>query len=1637
MLSARIELRGEELFCADTGEGGASSVKPLSPETLARLRGWAEDYDKAVRSGAPEPLVAIGRDIAAFLDEGDRWLDRILGGTGEIALEIAVPGRPEERERLLLEVPWELLAPNRIFLAADNERLFRVGRRLGRPGEPAAPTYRDLSLLFMAAEVEGQGILNYEQEEAAILQATRSLPLNLSVEESGAVELLGERIAEHGPFEAVQLSCHGDIVRGEPVLALEKPEGGLDLADIAALSRALGEESRRPDLVFLSACRTGEHGIAASAFVQSLVRSGVRNAIGWDGSVNDSDAIGFAETFYEELARGSSVVYAAARARGELLRVHLAEPSRGRHWHLARVYVGPRGGGAICDAHKPRRVFRKEAGYGEFLDIRQSRVPVATAAEFVGRRRQAQRVLRAFRDREGAGVLIHGMGRQGKSSLAARIANRVPSRDTVVIFGQYHALAVFEALRGALPPRLQGDFDKTWRQQVVDNASALQNALLDMLEGPFRAADPATRAKPILLIVDDLERILETPKPGETATPVKAAYSAALAAIIAAFRDAETTELRLLLTSRYTFALTDAHGDDLAARLVAVQLSPMDEIQRDKQMRAAARSATAEPISTPRATEDRVALERKIKQAAGGNPGLQAILSKPLLAGEIEAATRAVAAVESYLASGDVPEEASAAAEFFEHVSLTAFRDMLAPEETEQLRAATIFWLPVPRAALAAAGGAASVPNPDRVIDRLQGLGLIDRYLLPGDADEVAVNPLARPLVPALTEAETARFAEAVIKPLYNSWKRTDGFLPEDMRGLEAARLALLGKAPPQILNAAAGAGAAFLYHRALDAQRALDLVLSALAALDRAGADPDLHLLRLGAQCAERLGEADKQEMLLGRGLGVEKADPRARAMLLFTQASRLIQTGRIDDAEHLLNEAAGVFASLGDVRSRAVTMGKIADILQARGQLDEALKIRNEEELPIYQRLGDVRSRAVTMGQIADILQARGQLDEALKIRNEEELPVYQRLGDVRSRAVTMGRIADILQARGQLDEALKIRNEEQLPVYQRLGDVRSRAVTMGQIADILQARGQLDEALKIRNEEELPVYQRLGDVRSRAVTMGRIADILQARGQLDEALKIRNEEQLPVFERLGDVRSRAVTMGQIADILQARGQLDEALKIRNEEQLPVYERLGDVRSRAVTMGQIADILQARGQLDEALKIRNEEELPVYQRLGDVRSLLIARAKIAMALLRRRGDGDQDEARDLLNLALDDARRLGLPEAQQIEQIIEGAGLGALPQASVSGEAPSPAEAEQYSPPPPQEPATRGISGEPTTAPQPVPEPDKAEYLVWYGTNRRPNDPRDPGKGYSAARDDPGVVHYGSSRVFIPKSHKIGSIGSPWWKRLLTLTDDRLRLLGVSELERDAYWGGIAAHLAAVSAEERNALIFVHGYNVSFEDAALRAAQIGFDLSIKGAMAFFSWPSEGVPAGYPADEATIEASEGAIADFMTDFAERSGAASVNIIAHSMGNRGVLRAVNRIAAAAQRRSGRPFGQIILAAADVDADVFRQLSKAYAEVASRTTLYVSKRDLAVEASRWLHAFPRAGLMPPTLVVPGIDTVNVTDVDLTMLGHGYVAEARAVLTDMHALITRGAPPDQRFGLRPTTNEQGERFWLIGG
>jgi len=325
---------------------------------------------------------------------------------------------------------------------------------------------------------------------------------------------------------------------------------------------------------------------------------------------------------------------------------------------------------------------------------------------------------------------------------------------------------------------------------------------------------------------------------------------------------------------------------------------------------------------------------------------------------------------------------------------------------------------------------------------------------------------------------------------------------------------------------------------------------------------------------------------------------------------------------------------------------------------------------------------------------------------------------------------------------------------------------------------------------------------------------------------------------------------------------------------------------------------------------------------------------------------------------------------------------------------------------------------------------------YPLWFGTNRAPVDANDPAQGFSGERD--AELHYGTCRVAVPRSHRIGSIGSAWWKRLLTREDDRLRLdwQALRVLAADAFWADLSRALAERDAGQRMGLVVIHGYNVSFEAAALRAAQIGFDLQVPGATAFFSWPSRARLARYTADEATIQASERHIARFLLEFTRRSGAEEVHVIAHSMGNRGLLRAMQRILAEVGEETRVPFGQIVLAAPDEDQEVFAELSAAYRRLARRTTLYVSARDRAVATSGLVHDAPRVGFTPPVTVVPGIDTVEVTNVDVSLLGHGYFAEARDLLHDIHTLLVQDASPDRRMGLRPAATPDGRSYWVIG-
>ncbi len=324
-----------------------------------------------------------------------------------------------------------------------------------------------------------------------------------------------------------------------------------------------------------------------------------------------------------------------------------------------------------------------------------------------------------------------------------------------------------------------------------------------------------------------------------------------------------------------------------------------------------------------------------------------------------------------------------------------------------------------------------------------------------------------------------------------------------------------------------------------------------------------------------------------------------------------------------------------------------------------------------------------------------------------------------------------------------------------------------------------------------------------------------------------------------------------------------------------------------------------------------------------------------------------------------------------------------------------------------------------------------DSVVYPVWFGTNRKLSPRSD---GFTAERHH--RTTHGRLEVSVPEAHHFGETGAAFWRRLLRfdLRDDRLRIQHMETQDRSVFFSGIQATMqeARDSGEPPQALFFLHGYNVSFEDAAIRTAQIGYDLKVPGATAFFSWPSRGTVMAYPADEATIEASESAITDFLVDFSANCGAEKVHVIAHSMGNRGLLRALQRIAGNAQ--GPVKFGQIFLAAPDVDRDLFLDLARLYPQHAERTTLYASDADRAVHLSSRLHDAPRAGYFMPYTVAPGVDTVAIPAFDVDLLGHSYYAEAEALLHDIYDLMRHNDAPAKRQRIVPSIHE-GTVFWKL--
>jgi|GEM_PF-3528966 Uncharacterized protein conserved in bacteria len=281
-------------------------------------------------------------------------------------------------------------------------------------------------------------------------------------------------------------------------------------------------------------------------------------------------------------------------------------------------------------------------------------------------------------------------------------------------------------------------------------------------------------------------------------------------------------------------------------------------------------------------------------------------------------------------------------------------------------------------------------------------------------------------------------------------------------------------------------------------------------------------------------------------------------------------------------------------------------------------------------------------------------------------------------------------------------------------------------------------------------------------------------------------------------------------------------------------------------------------------------------------------------------------------------------------------------------------------------------------------------------------------------------GELRYGLSKVSVPKQRQRGEFNTPFAFYVIQLPEDPEKHFVVTELQenRDAFFRELKDKVAASS--ERNAFVFIHGYNVPFADAVKRTAQLTVDLQFAGAPICYSWPSQGDLTEYVQDSTNAEVAAYKLKQLLQDLNAESGAKEIHLVAHSMGNDVLTRALKELGKEALGKPDCVFREVLLTAPDIDTELFEtEILPAFLSSKQRITLYASSNDKALNASFKLRGSPRAGLAGQYLLVAkGVETIDVSALDTGFLGHAYYGDHPLVVGDMLSVLCKHLPPGER-------------------
>lgn len=234
-----------------------------------------------------------------------------------------------------------------------------------------------------------------------------------------------------------------------------------------------------------------------------------------------------------------------------------------------------------------------------------------------------------------------------------------------------------------------------------------------------------------------------------------------------------------------------------------------------------------------------------------------------------------------------------------------------------------------------------------------------------------------------------------------------------------------------------------------------------------------------------------------------IEDGDVDACAAAHGKIADVLRSLGKNDEALRIYEENVLPFFVVEKFpREHAVTLAKIGQSQFELGKTKPAL-LNLESAIHIFEKINDQRSRIFSRGAVADIYRSEGMLEDALKIRQKEELPFVEGIGDFVATAVCYGKIADIYEELEKYGEAISIRRIYEIPVYEKYENFRLLPVGRTNLALALFRRGRCED----RSEIKQLLSQALSDAER-----FRLLDVEVIRGLIAQIFGDDDEGELP---------------------------------------------------------------------------------------------------------------------------------------------------------------------------------------------------------------------------------------------------------------------------------------------------------------------------------------------------------------------------------------------------------------------------------------------------------------------------------------------------------------------------------------------